>query len=93
MSHLHLPSLCVTVSEEKVKAMVVSPEYFPASMYPHFLEGQDQSAGMSVALTQRPPGSLLTHPVARPGWLPSPGKCHCGKAAACSRRAAREKTY
>lgn len=45
-SHLHLPSLCVTVSEEKSKAMVVSPKYFQVSVYPHFSEGQDQSVSM-----------------------------------------------
>lgn len=71
--------------------MVISPKYLKASMKPHFVEGRDQLAGTAVTLTQRHPGSLLTRPVARPGWPPSPGKYHCGRAAGCSRPAARER--
>lgn len=85
--HLHLPSFCVTASEEKA-----SPKYFRAPP-PPFLGGQDQSARTIMALTQRHPGSLLARPAALPGWLPGPGKCHCGRAAACSRRAARERAW
>lgn len=57
--------------------MVISPKYLKASMKPHFVEGQNQLAGTAVTLTQRHPGSLLTRPVARPGWPPSPGRYHC----------------
>lgn len=91
VNHLHLPSFCVTVSEDKVKAMVVSPRYFKASVNPHFVESWDQLGGTVVSLTQCHPGSLLTRPVARPGWPPSPGRCRCGRAAACSHLAARER--
>lgn len=71
--------------------MAVPPKYFKASMYPHFLVGGDQSAGSTVALTQRHPGSLPTHPAALPGWPPNPGRRHCERAAEYSHPAARER--